>query len=111
VDRSGAYICRYIAKNLVAAGLASRCTVQVSYAIGQADPTSFLLNFHGTGQVEEGVIMKAIRDLVDLNPAGIIKRLNLRRPIYRQTATYGHFGRPGFTWEETDLVDSLRQIG
>ncbi|WP_350341550.1 methionine adenosyltransferase [Desulfoferula mesophila] len=111
VDRSGAYICRYIAKNLVAAGLASRCTVQVSYAIGQANPTSFFLNFHGTGQVEEMKAMETILDLVDLTPAGIIKRLDLRRPIYRQTAAYGHFGRPGFTWEETDLVDSLSQIG
>lgn len=112
VDRSGAYMARYIAKNLVAAGLAHRCTVQLSYAIGKADPTSVLIDFHGSGLVDEKSALKVVREIVDLTPMGIITHLNLRRPIYRSTATYGHFGRAltDFTWERTtDLADWLRQ--
>jgi len=110
VDRSAAYMARYVAKNLVAAGLASRCTVQLSYAIGRADPTSVFLDFYGTGRVDEDKVLEFVKGMVDLTPAGIIKTLDLRRPIYSPTAAYGHFGRnlPTFTWEKTDLVGDLR---
>ena len=112
VDRSGAYMARYIAKNIVAAGLAGRCTVQLAYAIGVAEPVSLMVDLHGTGSVEEEVLVKAVPRIFRLDPAGIIESLDLRRPIYRQTAAYGHFGRelPGFTWERTDRVEELREL-
>lgn len=100
VDRSGAYIMRYVAKHIVAAGLARRCTTQVSYAIGIAEPTSLYVNLHGTGKVSELRLIGAIKDLFDLRPKGIIETLNLKQPVYRKTAAYGHFGRDGFAWEE-----------
>jgi S-adenosylmethionine synthetase len=112
VDRSAAYMARYIAKNIVAAGLAGRCTVQLAYAIGVADPVSLMIDLHGTGSVEEAVLVKEVPRLFRLDPAGIIETLNLRRPIYRQTAAYGHFGRelPDFTWERTDKAEALREL-
>jgi len=109
VDRSGAYLARYIAKNIVAAGLAYEVTVQIAYAIGVAEPVSLMINAHGTSKVPEIELAKWFEDNVDLTPGGIIKRFNLRRPIYLQTAAYGHFGREGFPWEATDLVDALRE--
>ena len=110
VDRSAAYAARYVAKNIVAAGLASRCEVQVSYAIGVAEPTSISVETFGTGEVPEAHLIPAIRKHFDLRPRGIIHMLDLLRPIYRQTAAYGHFGRnePDFTWECTDKVEALR---
>ena len=110
VDRSASYMARYIAKNIVAAELASKCEVQLAYAIGVADPVSVMINAFGTGKVSSNKIAEIVRDEFDMRPAAIIKQLDLLRPIYRQTAAYGHFGRelPGFTWEVTDRVDSLR---
>jgi S-adenosylmethionine synthetase len=110
VDRSAAYAARYVAKNIVAAGLASRCEVQVSYAIGVAEPTSISVETFGTGEVPEAHLIPAIRKHFDLRPRGIIHMLDLLRPIYRQTAAYGHFGRnePDLTWECTDKVEALR---
>ncbi len=110
VDRSAAYACRYVAKNVVAAGLAERCEVQVSYAIGVAEPTSISVTTFGTGAVEDHVIERLIREHFDLRPYGIIKELDLIRPIYQKTAAYGHMGReePEFTWERTDKADILR---
>jgi S-adenosylmethionine synthetase len=110
VDRSAAYMARYIAKNIVAAGLSERCLVQLAYAIGVADPVSVLVDTGGTSRVSEGELTKLVREHFQLTPAGIIKTLNLRRPIYRKTAAYGHFGRnePGFSWEETDRAEALR---
>jgi S-adenosylmethionine synthetase len=110
VDRSAAYACRYVAKNIVAAGLADRCELQVAYAIGVADPVSLMVNTFGTGRKTESEIEKLVRELFDLRPKAIIEDLDLLRPIYRQTAAYGHFGRPEpeFTWERTDKVDALR---
>ena len=113
VDRSAAYAARYLAKNVVGAGMAERCTIQLSYAIGVAKPLSIYCNTHGTGQVSEDAIEKAVADCMDLTPRGIIEHLNLRRPIYERTAAYGHFGRKprddgGFSWEKTDLVDALK---
>jgi S-adenosylmethionine synthetase len=110
VDRSAAYMARYIAKNIVAAGIATRCQVQVAYAIGKADPVSFMLDFQGTGKQDEEIVEKRILELVDLRPKGIMEKLDLRRPIYRKTTNYGHFGRelPEFTWERTDLAELLR---
>ena len=110
VDRSAAYAGRYVAKNIVAAGLAKRCEIQVSYAIGEAVPTSISVNTFGTGRVEDRVITDVIRECFDLKPRGIIEMLNLKRPIYRKTAAYGHFGREedSFTWERTDRVPALR---
>jgi S-adenosylmethionine synthetase len=112
VDRSAAYMARYVAKNLVSAGLAERCTVQIAYAIGVAEPVSLYLDFHGTGRVDEQQATTWVSSLFDLRPAGIIRTLDLRRPIYRQTAAYGHFGRelPDFSWEKTDKVEVLRQL-
>ena len=107
VDRSAAYMARYVAKNVVAAGLCSRCEVQLAYAIGVAEPVSLLVQGFGTAKVPEQRIESAIRDTFDLTPAGIIRRLDLRRPIFRQTAAYGHFGRDGFSWERTDAADRL----
>ncbi|KKM12915.1 S-adenosylmethionine synthetase [Clostridiales bacterium PH28_bin88] len=111
VDRSAAYAVRYVAKNLVAAGLASRCEVQVAYAIGVAQPVSIMVETFGTGKVSEEVLINLIRKHFDLRPAGIIQELNLRRPIYKQVAAYGHFGRPDLDlpWEKTDKADLLRR--
>ena len=111
VDRSAAYAGRYVAKNIVAAGLAERCEVQVSYAIGVAEPTSIMANTFGTGKVSDSRIVELIREHFDLRPKGLIKMLDLLRPIYRQTAAYGHFGRtePDFTWEHTDRAEALRE--
>jgi S-adenosylmethionine synthetase len=112
VDRSAAYAARYLAKNVVAAGLAERCTIQLSYAIGVAKPLSIYCDTYGTGKVAEAEIEKAVADCMDLTPRGIIEHLGLRRPIYQRTAAYGHFGRAphedgGFSWEKTDLGDGL----
>ena len=107
VDRSAAYMARYVAKNVVAAGLCSRCEVQLAYAIGVAEPVSLLVQGFGTAKVPEQRMESAIRDTFDLTPAGIIRCLDLRRPIFRQTAAYGHFGRDGFSWERTDAADRL----
>jgi S-adenosylmethionine synthetase len=108
VDRSAAYMARYVAKNIVAAGLAERCLVQLAYAIGVADPVSVLVNTEGTGTVSDSVLSKLVRDHFALTPRGIIEELNLRRPIYKATAAYGHFGRDGFSWERTDKAEILR---
>ncbi|MGD8310298.1 MAG: methionine adenosyltransferase [Chromatiales bacterium] len=110
VDRSAAYAGRYVAKNIVAAGLAERCEIQVSYAIGVAEPTSISIDTFGTGQVPEKRLVEAVRRVFDLRPYCIIEMLDLLRPIYRKTAAYGHFGREedDFTWERTDKVDALR---
>ncbi|HRJ60938.1 MAG TPA: methionine adenosyltransferase [Azospirillaceae bacterium] len=113
VDRSAAYAARYLAKNVVAAGLAERCTIQLSYAIGVSKPLSVYINNHGTGSVEEDKLSKVLQDLVNLSPRGIREHLGLNKPIYARTAAYGHFGRDpdvdgGFSWEKTDLVDALR---
>ncbi|MCH2580579.1 MAG: methionine adenosyltransferase [Planctomycetes bacterium] len=108
VDRSAAYMARYIAKNIVAAGLADVCEVQLSYAIGVAEPCSVLVDTQGTGKKSEVEIEKLVRQHFPLTPKEIIKTLNLRRPIYLDTARYGHFGRPGLPWEETDKLDDLR---
>jgi S-adenosylmethionine synthetase len=115
VDRSAAYATRYLAKNIVAAGLAERCTIQVSYAIGVAQPLSIYVDTHGTGKADEERISAALRELFDLSPAGIRKHLQLGAPIYSPTAAYGHFGRaPGkdgtFTWEKTDLTAELQRL-
>jgi len=109
VDRSAAYMARYIAKNIVAAGLANRCLVQLAYAIGVADPVSVLIDTQGTGLVADERLAELVREHFRLTPAGIIEELELRRPIYRQTASYGHFGRDGFAWERTDRAEALRQ--
>jgi S-adenosylmethionine synthetase len=110
VDRSAAYAARWVAKNVVAAGLAERCEVQVAYAIGVAHPLSINVETFGTGKVSDEAISKAISEVFDLRPGAIIRDLNLRRPIFRQTAAYGHFGRTDvdFTWEHTDRVDALK---
>jgi S-adenosylmethionine synthetase len=114
VDRSAAYAARYVAKNIVAAGYAERCTIQVSYAIGVAKPISLFVNTHGTGTVPESALVDAINKSIDLSPMGIRKHLDLHKPIYARTAAYGHFGREptsdgGFSWEKTDLVDALHK--
>ena len=110
VDRSAAYACRYVAKNIVAAGLADRCEVQVAYAIGVANPVSLMVNTFGTGRVADDLIVELIRKYFDLRPKAIIQTLDLLRPIYAKTAAYGHFGRdePEFTWEATDKAAALR---
>ncbi|HIK46623.1 MAG TPA: methionine adenosyltransferase, partial [Leptolyngbyaceae cyanobacterium M65_K2018_010] len=110
VDRSAAYAGRYVAKNIVAAGLADRCEIQVSYAIGVAEPTSISINTFGTGKIADTKIANLVREHFDLRPQGLIDMLNLRRPIYRQTAAYGHFGRElaDFTWEKTDKAEALK---
>lgn len=111
VDRSASYMCRYIAKNLVAAGIADRCEVQLAYAIGVPDPVSILVDSFGTGKIPQEKIYKLVRKYFPMSPKGIIEHLNLRRPIYKKTAAYGHFGRmePEFTWERTDLAVDLRK--
>jgi S-adenosylmethionine synthetase len=113
VDRSACYMCRHIAKNIVAAGLAERCEVQLAYAIGVAEPVSVLVDTFGTGKVDEARLVQLVRENFQLTPKGIIESLNLRRPIYRKTAAYGHFGRkdPDFTWEATDKAAQLREQG
>ncbi len=108
VDRSGAYAARYVAKNIVAAGLADRCEIQVSYAIGIAEPISILVDCFGTNKVEEEKIENAIKKVFSFKPANIIKTLNLKKPIYKKTASYGHFGREGFPWENLDKVEELK---
>ncbi len=110
VDRSSSYMARYVAKNLVAAGLARKCEVQLAYAIGVAEPVSVMINTFGTGKIPSDRIAEIVRAEFDMRPAAIIQQLDLLRPIYRQTAAYGHFGRelPDFTWERTDRVESLR---
>ena len=112
VDRSAAYISRYLAKNIVAAGIADRCTIQLSYAIGISEPISVYADLHDTGKVSEQTLVKAVRSLIDLTPKGIREKLDLNKPIYTETSSYGHFGREvnsngGFGWEKLDLVDSL----
>ena len=108
VNRSAAYLARYIAKNIVAAGIASKCEVQLSYAIGVAEPTSILVDTFGTGKIDDARITTLVRDNFDCKPAGLIATLDLLRPIYRETAAYGHFGREQFTWEKTDKADALK---
>lgn len=108
-DRSGAYMARYVAKNIVAADLADECEVQLSYAIGYPEPVSVRVDTFGTGKVEAAKLEKAVREVFDLTPAGIIRELDLKRPIYRATAAYGHFGRPEFPWEQLNKVNALRQ--
>jgi len=112
VDRSAAYAARYLAKNVVAAGIADRCTIQLSYAIGVAKPLSIYVDTHGTGKVDEAKIEAALDQCMDLSPTGIRRRLDLNKPIYARTSAYGHFGRPadadgGFSWEKTDLADAI----
>lgn len=111
VDRSASYMARYVAKNIVASGLAKKCEVQFAYAIGVPDPVSIMINTFGTGKVDEQKLVKLVKENFDLTPGGIIEKLKLRRPIYRQTAAYGHFGRDedGFTWEEIDMADVLKK--
>jgi S-adenosylmethionine synthetase len=109
VDRSAAYMARYIAKNIVAAGLAYRCEVQLAYAIGVADPVSVMVDTFGTSTVSEDEIVKRGRANFDMRPSGILKTLDLRKPIYRATTNYGHFGRQGFSWENTDKAEALRK--
>ena len=110
VDRSAAYAARYVAKNIVAAGLATKCLVQVSYAIGVAQPTSVMVTTQGTGKISDEALSKLVRANFDLRPKGIIQMLDLLRPIYEKTAAYGHFGRdePEFTWEATDKALALK---
>ncbi len=115
VDRSAAYAARYVAKNIVAAGYADRCTIQLSYAIGVSKPLSVYVNTHGTGNVDEAQLVKAVGQVIDLSPRGIREHLQLNKPIYARTAAYGHFGRDpeadgGFSWEKTDLIEPLRKI-
>ena len=112
VDRSASYAARHVAKNVVAASLAQRCEVQLAYAIGYPEPVSILIDTDGTGTLPDEAILSLVREIWDLSPAGIISSLNLLRPIYRQTASYGHFGRnePGFTWENLDRVDRLNEL-
>ena len=113
VDRSAAYAARYLAKNIVAAGLADKCTLQLSYAIGVAKPLSIYVNTHGTGEADEAAIERAVARVMDLTPRGIRTHLGMNRPIYARTAAYGHFGRApeadgGFSWEKTDLIDAIK---
>ncbi|KIO44616.1 methionine adenosyltransferase domain-containing protein, partial [Sanguibacteroides justesenii] len=111
VDRSAAYAARYVAKNIVAAGLADSCEVQLAYAIGVAQPVSISIDTFGTGKASEETLIEVVRKNFDLRPAGIIKMLDLRRPIYKQTAAYGHFGRLDLDlpWERTDKADQLKK--
>ena len=112
VDRSATYMARYIAKNIVAAELAEKCEIQISYSIGVAEPTSFYVKTFGTGKLDDGALTKAVRELFPLKPAGIIQHLDLKKPRYRKTAAYGHFGRIGdeFTWEKTDKLNDLHNL-
>ena len=108
VDRSAAYAGRYVAKNIVAAGLADKCEVQVSYAIGIAEPTSISVNTYGTGKISEEQILRLVREKFDLRPKGLIAMLDLLKPIYQETAAYGHFGREQFPWEKIDKIEELK---
>ncbi|PLX80415.1 MAG: methionine adenosyltransferase, partial [Desulfuromonas sp.] len=110
VDRSASYMARYVAKNIVASGLADKCEVQVAYAIGVAEPVSIMINTFGTGKIPSNEIARIAREEFDMRPRAIIETLDLLRPIYQKTAAYGHFGRelPEFTWERTDRAESLR---
>jgi len=110
VDRSAAYMARYIAKNIVASGLADKCTVQLAYAIGVAEPVSVLVDTHGTGTIEDDRIAEIVKQNFELTPKGIIETLDLRRPIYKATARFGHFGRKNdeFSWEKTDKAETLK---
>ena len=111
VDRSGAYAARWVAKNIVAAGLAQRCEIQLAYAIGVAEPVSVLVETFGTGTVDEGRLAEAVRRVFDLRPAAIIETLDLRKPIYKKLAAYGHMGREdlGVRWEQTDKAEELKK--
>ena len=111
MDRSAAYAARHAALNVVAAGLASRCQIQLAYAIGVASPVSVLVETFGTGKVSDEKLCEAVKQVFDFRPSAIIRRLDLRRPIYRQTAAYGHFGRPDLDlpWEKADQVDALKK--
>ena len=111
VDRSASYYARYVAKNIVAAGLADKCEIQVAYSIGVAQPVSISINTFGTGKISDEKITELVKKHFDFRPKSIIEQLNLRRPIYQKTACYGHFGRddPDFTWEKTDKTDELRE--
>jgi len=111
VDRSASYMARYIAKNIVAAGISDKCEIQLAYAIGVAEPVSVLVNTFGTGKIDDSKIVELVKKNFDMRPKAIIKHLNLLRPIYRKTATYGHFGRdhPDFTWEKIDKANMLKQ--
>jgi S-adenosylmethionine synthetase len=111
VDRSAAYAARWVAKNLVASGACTKVTIQISYAIGIVQPTSIYVDTHSTGVVDEEMIERCVKELFDLSPKGIIESLDLLRPIYRKTASYGHFGREeeGFTWEQTNRVDEIKR--
>lgn len=109
VDRSGAYMARYVAKNIVAAGLADKCLVQLAYVIGVSQPISIMIDTFGTGKISEEKIVRAVQENFDLSPQGIIKTFDLRRPIFQQTACFGHFGRPEFPWEKTDKVEALEK--
>ena len=108
VDRSAAYAARHIAKNIVAAGLAERCEIQLAYAIGVAQPVSVMVDTFGTGKVSDGKLTEAVKATFDLRPEAIISRLDLRRPIYRRTATFGHFGDPSMPWEQLDMVEAIQ---
>ena len=111
VDRSASYMCRYIAKNIVAAGIARKCELQVAYAIGVAEPVSIMVDLKNTGVIPKKQVKELIRQVFDLRPAAIIERLDLLRPIFRKTSAYGHFGRnePEFTWEKTDAARELKE--
>ncbi|HGY57435.1 MAG TPA: methionine adenosyltransferase [Caldithrix abyssi] len=111
VDRSASYFARYVAKNVVAAGLADRCGLQVAYAIGVAEPVSMMIDTFGTGKLDDAKLVEIVAEVFDFTPAGIIEALHLRRPIYRKTAAYGHFGRelPDFSWEKTDMAEALKE--
>jgi S-adenosylmethionine synthetase len=109
VDRSAAYMARYVAKNIVASGLARRCEVQLAYAIGVAEPVSVMVDTFGTGKIDDTKISTLVREHFNLKPAGLIHELDLLRPVYKATSAYGHFGRDGFTWEFTDKADALSQ--
>ncbi len=111
MDRSGSYMARYVAKNIVAAGLADRVEVQVAYSIGVADPVSLMVDTFGTGKISPDRIAQIVSETFSFKPANIIRHLKLLRPIYKKTSCYGHFGRnnPDFTWEKTDMVDVLRE--
>ena len=113
VDRSAAYVARYLAKNVVAAGLADKCTLQLSYAIGVSKPLSIYVDLYNTGRVAEDAVERALGEIIDLSPRGIREHLQLNRPVYRRTAAYGHFGRKpdndgGFSWEKLDLVEPIK---
>ena len=109
MDRSATYAARYLAKNIVAAGLADKCEIQLAYAIGVAEPVSINVDAFGTGKVSDEALVSAIRGAFDLRPEAIIRAFGLRRPIYRRTASFGHFGDPAMPWEKTDLADALRK--